>query len=107
VDPKDIADNLLKNGDCIENVRPGKQTKNYLNMVLLVLTVISNIIIMIIMVTPLLVGFSFKGKTDLFSTPLTFTILTSIVLNVKEEFETRLLGNVYEKRLIHLERGEK
>ena len=107
VDPKDIADNLLKNGDCIENVRPGKQTKNYLNMVLLVLTVISNIIIMIIMVTPLLVGFSFKGKTDLFSMPLTFMILTSIVLNVKEEFDTRLLGNIYEKRLIHLERGEK
>ena len=107
VDPKDIADNLLKNGDCIENKRPGKQTKKYLNRVLLTLSGISNIIIMVIMITPLLVGFSFKGKTDLFSMPLTFMILTSIVLNVKEEFDTRLLGHVYERRLIHLEGGRR
>ena len=62
---------------------------------------------MVIMITPLLVGFSFKGKTDLFSMPLTFMILTSIVLNVKEEFDTRLLGHVYERRLIHLEGGRR
>jgi preprotein translocase subunit SecY len=105
IDPKEIADNLLKNGDCIENVRPGKETYRYLRAMVLFLVSFSNIFIMIILVIPLIIGLSFKGMSDLFSLPLTFMVFTSIVLSVKDEIMTRSIGGIYEKRLLDMKGG--
>ncbi|MDH6366143.1 MULTISPECIES: preprotein translocase subunit SecY [unclassified Breznakia] len=52
VDPEKIADNLSKNGTYIPGIRPGKETKNYINTVLSRITVLGAIGLLFIALLP-------------------------------------------------------
>lgn len=102
VDPKEIAEDLQKAGDCIEGIMPGQETSSFLHFIVAYYAVLSSALTTLIVVLPLIVGLSFKGMNDLFSMPLSFLILVSIVLNIKEEYQTRALGKRYEQELLEV-----
>jgi preprotein translocase subunit SecY len=102
VDPKEIAENLQKAGDCIDGVMPGAETSSFLHFIVDYYAILSGAITTLIVVLPLVVGLSFRGMNDLFSMPLSFLILVSIVLNIKEEYATRALGKRYEQELLEV-----
>jgi preprotein translocase subunit SecY len=97
MNPKELSENLLKAGDCLENIRPGKTTERYLRHLLISYTVVSTLFILVMIVTPLILGMRIKGDTDLFSLPFTVLILGSIILNVMDEYRVRNIGHKYEK----------
>jgi preprotein translocase subunit SecY len=97
INPKQMADDLKKNGGFIPGVKPGKQTADYLDMILSRITLPGSIFLGIIAILPAfarLAGVSssfasFYGGTSLL-------ILVGVVLDTLQQIESYLLMRHYD-----------
>lgn len=93
-DPKDIAENLKKQGGFIPGIRPGRHTKEYIDKVLSRITLWGSLYIAAICVLPMLlinklnVPFYFGGTALL--------IVVGVAIDTMNQVQSYLISNQYE-----------
>jgi preprotein translocase subunit SecY len=92
--PDDTADNLKKHGGFIPGIRPGKRTADYINYVLMRLTVVGAIYLTLVCLLPEIlisqwaVPFYFGGTSLL--------IVVSVTMDTVAQIQSHLLAHQYE-----------
>ena len=92
--PEDTADNLKKNGGFIPGIRPGKNTANYINYILMRLTTVGAIYLALVAILPELlisqynVPFYFGGTSLL--------IVVSVTMDTVAQIHSHLMAHQYE-----------
>lgn len=93
-DPKDMAENLKKNGGFIPGIRPGEKTQEYIDTVLSRLTLSGGVYISIVSVLPMLmyswfnVPFYFGGTSLL--------ILVGVAMDFRNQIESHMISTQYQ-----------
>ena len=93
-DPKDMAENLKKNGGFIPGIRPGERTQEYIDTVLSRLTLSGGVYIAIVSVLPMLmyswfnVPFYFGGTSLL--------ILVGVAMDFMNQIESHMISSQYQ-----------
>ena len=93
-DPKDMAENLKKNGAFIPGIRPGEKTQEYIDTVLSRLTLSGGVYICIVSVLPMLmyswfnVPFYFGGTSLL--------ILVGVAMDFMNQIESHMISTQYQ-----------
>jgi preprotein translocase subunit SecY len=92
--PYDMADNLKKNGGFVPGIRPGKNTGDYLNFVLMRLTAVGALYLCLVCLLPEIlisqyaVPFYFGGTSLL--------IVVSVTMDTVGQIHSHLLAHQYE-----------
>ncbi len=94
-DPKQIADNVQRQGGFIPGIRPGKRTAQFLKYVVSRITLSGALFLGIIAVLPLLVQ-SVLGITTLTIGGTALLIVVSVVLETMKQIESQLTMREYE-----------
>lgn len=94
-DPNQIAENVQKQGGFIPGIRPGKQTKNYLEYVVRRITLAGALFLGAIAVLPLIVQ-AFTGLRTLTIGGTALLIVVSVVLETMKQIESQLTMREYE-----------
>ena len=97
---EDISNNLKRAGSIIPGVRPGKQTKDFLDDVISKLTIVGALFIAIIallqFITPAVTGLSYQyGVGQMGGTSL--LIMVSVALETMRQIEANLLMKQYDQ----------
>lgn len=93
-DPKDMAENLKKNGGFIPGIRPGEKTQEYIDTVLSRLTLSGGVYISIVSVLPMLmyswfnVPFYFGGTSLL--------IIVGVAMDFRNQIESHMISTQYQ-----------
>jgi preprotein translocase subunit SecY len=97
IKPKEMAENLNKNGGYIPGVRPGNDTIEYINKVLKNLTVVGALGLAIIAALPILFGMVTKlsGNVSLGGTGI--LIVIGVCLETYKQIESQLVSHTYKK----------
>jgi len=92
---EDIADNLKRGGSFIPGVRPGKQTKDFLDSVISRITIVGAMFLSVIALTQYVVPLFIRiqGVQVLFGTSL--LIMVSVALETMRQIEANLLMKQY------------
>ena len=85
IDPKEIAGQMQKSGDCIPGVRPGGETESCLRRTVLFCAFTSAAAMGICIGLPFFVQAVGGRSNGLYSMPMTLMILSGIILNIREE----------------------
>ncbi len=96
--PKDIADNMKKNGGFIPGIRPGKQTSDYIENILTKITLPGSIFLAVVAILPTFVSKIF-GITSTFAGFFGGTSLLIIIgvgLDTLQQIESRLMMRHYD-----------
>ena len=97
--PKELSENLQKNGGYIPGIRPGNDTTIYIKQVIVRVTAIGALFLMVIAAIPILFGkiseFSSSNVT-LGGTGL--LIIVGVALEVYRQIESTLVSRNYRKR---------
>ena len=93
-DPKDIAENLKKQGGFVPGIRPGENTRKYINDVLERLTLWGGVYISIISVLPMLLIAQFNVPFYFGGTSL--LILVGVAIDFMRQVESPLISRQYE-----------
>lgn len=88
LNPGDLAEQFLKNGDSIVNIYAGKNTKRYLVKVVLTISFFSGTVMGICVGTPLLLQQSGNLDSALVMLPTSLMMLSGIWYNLYREFKT-------------------
>ncbi|MEX0649925.1 MAG: preprotein translocase subunit SecY [Candidatus Andersenbacteria bacterium] len=94
-DPKQIAENVQKQGGFIPGIRPGKQTENYLRYVLNRITLTGALFLGGIAVLPLIVQ-ALTNVSTLTIGGTALLIVVSVVLETMKQIESQLTMREYE-----------
>lgn len=94
IDPEKVSENLSKNGTYIPNVRPGKETKNYISMVLNRITVLGAASLLFVALLPHVLPMLIPSIPHGFAISGTGLI---IVVGVALETSNQLRGQVTQK----------
>ncbi len=94
-DPKNISENVQKQGGFIPGIRPGKQTTNFLKFVVNRITLAGAIFLGLIAVLPLLLQAA-TGLTTLTIGGTALLIVVSVVLETMKQIESQLTMRQYE-----------
>jgi preprotein translocase subunit SecY len=86
--PEDTADNLKKQGGFIPGYRPGRNTAEYLNFILMRLTTVGAIYLSLVCLLPEMVPFYFGGTSLL--------IVVSVTMDTVGQIHSHLLAHQYE-----------
>lgn len=96
--PKDIADNMKKQGGFIPGIRPGKHTSEYIENVLTRITLPGSIFLAIIAVLPTFVSniFGVTGSFASFFGGTSLLIIVGVALDTLQQIESHLLMRHYD-----------
>ena len=97
IKPKEMAENLNKNGGYIPGVRPGNETVNYVNRVLKNLTVVGALGLAFIAALPIIFGIITKlgGNISIGGTGI--LIVIGVCLETFKQIESQLVSHTYQK----------
>lgn len=96
--PKELSENLNKNGGYIPGVRPGKETLNYITSVLKKITVVGGLFLALLAATPILFG-KFSSLSSIISISGTgLLIVVGVALETYKQIESLLASRTYNKR---------
>jgi preprotein translocase subunit SecY len=94
-DPQQISENVQKQGGFIPGIRPGRQTKLYLQYVVRRITLTGAIFLGVIAILPLVVQ-AFTGLKTLTIGGTALLIVVSVVLETMKQIESQLTMREYE-----------
>ncbi len=94
-DPKNIAENIQKQGGFIPGIRPGKQTANFLWYVINRITLTGALFLGVIAVLPLIVQ-GVSGLTTVTTGGTALLIVVSVILETMKQVESQLTAREYE-----------
>ena len=94
--PKEMAENLNKNGGYIPGVRPGTETVSYVSRVLKRITVVGGIFLAMLAALPIIFG-KISSLSNIISISGTgLLIVVGVVLETYKQLESRLVSRTYE-----------
>lgn len=93
--PKDIAENLQKQGGFIPGIRPGNETRNYLNYVINRLTLPGSLFLGIIAILPFILQIIFKNSNFILG-GTGILIVISVVLETANQVRSLIITSNYE-----------
>lgn len=94
-DPKQISENVQKQGGFVPGIRPGRQTTNFLKYVIHRITLAGALFLGFIAILPLIVQ-SFTGLTALTIGGTALLIVVSVVLETMKQVESQMTMREYE-----------
>ena len=97
IKPKEMAENLNKNGGYIPGVRPGNETINYVNNVLKNLTVVGALGLAVIAALPIIFGVVTKLSSDISIGGTGMLIVIGVCLETYKQIESKLVSHTYKK----------
>ncbi len=92
--PKDVADNLKKNGGFVPGIRPGAHTADYLDTVLARLTLWGALYLAVVCVLPSFLVLEFNAPFYFGGTAL--LIVVGVAMDTAQQIESHLLSRSYE-----------
>ena len=93
--PKDVAENLQKQGGFIPGVRPGSETINFLSKISLRLTLPGSIFLGVIAILPFILQLIFKNSNFIIG-GTGILIIVSVVLETASQIKANLINDQYE-----------
>lgn len=96
--PKEVAENLKRSGAYIPGIRPGQQTKRYLDFVLNRLTFIGAMYMTIICLMPMVVQSSFNASIPLGGTSL--LIMVVVLMDFIAQLQAHLMTHQYHNQTL-------
>lgn len=95
--PKDVADNMKKQGGFIPGIRPGKQTSEFIDNILTKITLPGSIFLAIVAILPAFVsGMGVSGQFATFFGGTSLLILVGVALDTLQQIESHLLMRHYD-----------
>ena len=94
IDPKDMAENLKKNGGFVPGIRPGERTQEYINTVLSRLTLSGAVYISAISLLPMLMIAKFNVPFYFGGTSL--LILVGVAMDFMNQVESHMISTQYQ-----------
>lgn len=96
--PKDLAENLQKNGGYIHGIRPGEETENYIGTIMKRLTVVGSLILSFIAALPIVFGMITELPTNITIGGTGLLIVVGVALETYKQLESQLVTKKYEYR---------
>ncbi|MCX6151578.1 MAG: preprotein translocase subunit SecY [Ignavibacteriales bacterium] len=95
--PKDVADNMKKQGGFIPGIRPGKQTSEFIDNILTKITLPGSFFLAIVAILPAFVsGFGVSGQFASFFGGTSLLIVVGVALDTLQQIESHLLMRHYD-----------
>ncbi len=95
--PKDVADNMKKQGGFIPGIRPGKQTSEFIDNILTKITLPGSIFLAIVAILPAFVsGWGVSGRFAQFFGGTSLLIIVGVALDTLHQIESHLLMRHYD-----------
>jgi preprotein translocase subunit SecY len=95
--PKDVADNMKKQGGFIPGIRPGKQTSEFIDNILTKITLPGSFFLAIVAIMPAFVsGFGVSGQFAQFFGGTSLLIIVGVALDTLQQIESHLLMRHYD-----------
>ena len=95
--PKDVADNMKKQGGFIPGIRPGKQTSEFIDNILTKITLPGSFFLAIVAIMPAFVsGFGVSGQFSQFFGGTSLLIVVGVALDTLQQIESHLLMRHYD-----------
>lgn len=95
--PKDLAEDLQKNGGYIPAVRPGKETIDYITSVLNKITIVGSLFLAFIAGLPIIFGLFSKLSTSVTVGGTSLLIVVGVALESYKQLESRLVSRNYSR----------
>ncbi|MCR4740345.1 MAG: accessory Sec system protein translocase subunit SecY2 [Lachnospiraceae bacterium] len=96
VNPRDLSEQYLKSGDSLVDIRAGKDTKNYLLAVILIMCTVNGTVLSLCIGIPMYVCSHMNLDSSLISIPSTAMMLASLWCNIREELVSVRTFDSYE-----------
>jgi preprotein translocase subunit SecY len=95
--PKDVADNMKKQGGFIPGVRPGKQTSEFIDNILTKITLPGSIFLAIVAILPAFVsGYGVSRQFAQFFGGTSLLIIVGVALDTLNQIESHLVMRHYD-----------
>ena len=95
--PKDVADNMKKQGGFIPGIRPGKQTSEFIDNILTKITLPGSIFLAIVAILPAFVSaWGVSGNFAQFFGGTSLLIIVGVALDTLQQIESHLLMRHYD-----------
>ena len=98
IKPKELSENLQKNGGYIPGVRPGEETEKYVSKVLVRITVVGSIFLAVIAGLPYVFGAFTTLPTSVRMGGTGLMIVVSVLLEAYKQLENNLITRTYKNR---------
>ena len=95
--PKEMADNLGKNGGYIPGIRPGEETVKYVNTVLKRITIVGAVFLATLSVLPIIFENISNLTTQIAISGTGVLIAVGVALETFKQIESQLISNSYNK----------
>lgn len=95
--PKEMADNLSKNGGYIPGIRPGEETVKYVNTVLKRITIVGAVFLATLSVLPILFENISNLTTQIAISGTGVLIAVGVALETFKQIESQLVSNSYNR----------
>lgn len=97
INPKQMADDLKKNGGFIPGVKPGKKTQDYFDNILSKITLPGSVFLALVAIAPAVLGqFDVNAQFAQFYGGTSLLILVGVVLDTLQQVESHLLMHHYD-----------
>lgn len=97
IKPKDMADNLNKNGGYIPGIRPGKETVEYVKTVLKRITIVGAAFLTALAILPIVFGNFSNLSTTISISGTGLLIVVGVALETFKQLESQLVSRTYTK----------
>jgi preprotein translocase subunit SecY len=95
--PKDVADNMKKQGGFIPGIRPGKQTSEFIDNILTKITLPGSIFLAIVAILPAFISaWGVSGQFAQFFGGTSLLIIVGVALDTLQQIESHLLMRHYD-----------
>ena len=94
-DPKEVADNLKKQGAFVPGIRPGQQTAKYIDDVITRLTTFGSVYVALVCLLPLFMSSYFNTPVQLGGTAL--LIIVVVAMDFMAQVQSHLMSSQYAK----------
>ena len=98
IKPKELSDNLNKNGGYIPGIRPGEETEKYVSKVLIRITSVGSIFLAGIAGLPYIFGWFSTLPTEVSIGGTGLIIVVGVVLEAYKQLESNLISRTYKRR---------
>ena len=95
--PKEMADNLNKNGGYIPGIRPGKETTEYVNTVLKRITIVGATFLTILAILPIVFDKFSNLTTSISISGTGLLIVVGVALETYKQLDSQLASRSYTK----------
>ena len=94
--PKELSENLNKNGGYIPGIRPGKETLDYVSKVVKRITIVGGVFLAILASLPILFGKLSTLSTTISISGTGLPIVVGVALETYKQLESQLVSRTYE-----------